>query len=237
MTYCVGIKVQEGLVCLADGRITSGSQLSSAQKGTMIDAGEHSFLLMSSGLRSVRDKSLALLRRDLAAGGCRTMLDACSAFCHCLRRVEEEDREALERSKLMFNLHALLCGQLNDDREPQIYLVYPEGNWIEVDRRTPHLAIGVTSYGKPILDRALKHETSLRAALKIAYLSFDSSRFSSNDVGFPFDLYTYTCADRRWRAASFEYDDLVEQRHWWNANITRLAERFPDGPWQDRLLS
>ena len=41
------------------------------------------------------------------------------------------------------------------------------------------------AYGKPILDRALRFDTPLRTALKLAYLSFNSTRLSSSDVGFP----------------------------------------------------
>ncbi|MGZ2993934.1 peptidase, partial [Pseudomonas aeruginosa] len=92
-------------------------------------------------------------------------------------------------------------GKLPEDPEPDLFLVYPEGNWIRVDQRTPYLSIGATAYGKPILDRALTTQTSLRAALKIAYLSFDSTRFSSADVGFPIDLATYSRHDETWRLA------------------------------------
>ena len=106
-----------------------------------------------------------------------------------------------------------------------------------MDQRTPYLSIGATAYGKPILDRALTTQTSLRAALKIAYLSFDSTRFSSADVGFPIDLATYSLGDERWRLASFEYEDLIEQRQWWNRHITELASRLPDGPWMERLTA
>lgn len=117
-----------------------------------------------------------------------------------------------------------------------MFLVYPEGNWIEVDERTPYLSIGATAYGKPILDRALSHDTPMQVALKIAYLSFDSSRYSSADVGFPVDLVTFSNADRHWREAQYDYDDLVEQRHWWNRHITQLAMQLPDQPWAERLL-
>ncbi|NNG03921.1 MAG: peptidase, partial [Inquilinus sp.] len=105
-----------------------------------------------------------------------------------------------------------------------------------VDQRAPYLSIGATAYGKPILDRALTYDTAMRHALKLAYLSFDSTRFSSTDVGFPIDLITYAGADRHWREQQFDYDDLVEQRQWWNKNITALAERMPDGPWVKDLL-
>lgn len=240
MTYCVGIKIREGLVALADGRITAGTQLSSARKVTMMDANGGRFFVMSSGLRSVRDKTLAYLRRDLlnrkGADGHRTMLEVLNAFTACLRQVAKEDKAPLEASGLNFNLHALIGGQLLDDPEPYMYLIYPEGNWIEVDQRTPYLSIGATGYGKPILDRALRHETPMRTALKLAYLSFDSSRFSSSDVGYPIDVLTYNAADRTWREATFEYDDLAKQRHWWNQNITMMAHRFPDEPWAKRLV-
>lgn len=154
----------------------------------------------------------------------------------CLRMVTDEDREALAASDLPFNLHAILGGQLAGDPEPTMYLVYPEGSWIEVGKRTPYLSIGATAYGKPILDRVLSYDTAIRHALKLAYLSFDSTRFSTTDVGFPIDLITYGAVDRHWREEQFDYDDLVEQRQWWNRNITDLAERMPDGPWLADLL-
>jgi len=238
MTYCLGIRVREGLIALADGRVTSGSQMAAARKMITLGEGDQRFFVMTSGLRSVRDKALAYLRREPTAHeqGFASMLEAVGAFSRCLRRVWEEDAEALAASDLQFNLHALIGGKLPDDPEPTIFLVYPQGNWIEVDHRTPYLSIGATAYGKPILDRALKYDTAMRHALKLAYLSFDSTRFSSTDVGYPIDVTTYLNADRLWREDHFEYDDLVEQRQWWNKQITALAERMPDGPWIDTLL-
>ena len=75
----------------------------------------------------------------------------------------------------------------------------------------------------------------MATALKLAYLSFDSSRFSSADVGFPIDLATYSRADKRWRKANYDYDDLREQRIWWNEHIKKLAVDMPDGPWASEL--
>lgn len=239
MTYCLGIKIGEGLIALADGRITSGTQVTAARKITILGEGKNRFFVMSSGLRSVRDKTLAYLRRDMArrpGTAYPTILDAISAFSKCLRQVSDEDREAIEAGNLTFNLHAIIGGRLAEDAAPGMYLVYPEGNWIEIDERTPYLSIGATTYGKPILDRALRYDTPMRTALKLAYLSFDSSRFSSADVGFPIDMVTFTAADTQWRECNFDYEDLVDQRQWWNRNITDLARRMPDGPWLGRLL-
>ncbi|MEQ8354212.1 MAG: peptidase [Kiloniellaceae bacterium] len=238
MTYCLGIKVRDGLVCLADGRITSGNQVTNAQKLSMHGAGEGQFAVMTSGLRSLRDKTLSYLDRDIRDNhptGFATLLDAVTAYCRCLRKVAKEDREQIEGSDLSFNLHTLIAGALPEDGEASIFLVYPEANWIEVDHRTPYLSIGATAYGKPILDRALTYDTAMTTALKLAYLSFDSSRFSSADVGFPIDLATYSRAEERWRKAHYDYDDLRDQRIWWNEHIKKLAIEMPDGPWASEL--
>src|SRR3546814_16539398 len=124
------------------------------------------------------------------------MLDAVSAYCHCLRAVAKEDREQLERSNLAFDLHTLIAGAQPEDADLGIFLVYPEGNWIEVDRRTPHLSIGDAAYGRPIPARALSFYTSVTTALKLAYLSFDPSSSSSADVGFPVDFANYAQTHR-----------------------------------------
>lgn len=238
MTYCLGIKTRHGLVALADGRVTSGNQMAAARK-LMMFGEQHRFFVMTSGLRSVRDKVVTYFKRDLADqpdGMFPTLVDAMTAFAQRLREVAAEDRAALQTAELVFNLHAIIGGKLSQDSEPVLFLIYPEGNWIEIDERAPYVSIGSTAYGKPILDRALRYDTDLRDAVKLAYLSFDSSRFSSIDVGYPIDVLTYSVGDTTWREAGFEYDDMVEQRQWWNENITALAARMPDGPWVDGLL-
>lgn len=239
MTYCLAIKVQDGLVCLADGRITSGRQVTAARKVSLHGAAGAQFCIMTSGLRSLRDKTLAYLDRVLETRNGRAaagLLDAVELYAKCLRRVAREDRAALKSSSLAFDLHSLIAGRLPDDKEPTIFLVYPEGNWIEVDPRTPYLSIGHTAYGKPILDRALSVETPLTTALKLAYLSFDSCRTSAADVGFPIDLLVLPATEPRWREVHYDYDDLRDQRVWWNEHITRLADEMPDGPWVDALI-
>lgn len=240
MTYCLGVRINDGLIAVSDGRVTSGSQMATARKLTILGAEPFRFCVMTSGLRSVRDKTIAYLRQDhdLQSPDCfSSLLEAVNAFTVCLRRVASEDRDALEQGKLRFNLHAIIGGQLRDDREPSMFLVYPEGNWIQVDRRTPYLTIGATAYGKPILDRALRFESGMPYALKLAYLAFDSTRFSSTDVGYPLDMVTYSNVDRIWREVQFQQDDLIDQRRWWNEHIKALAESMPDGPWVDDLMA
>ena len=243
MTYCLAIKVREGIVCLADGRITAGTQVTAARKverlGVSASGPAGEMVVMTSGLRSVRDKTMAFFRRDLQRKGAKpfaSMLDAVDAYCAKLREVRDQDEDDLKQSNLKFNIHTILCGKMAEDREPSCFLVYPEGNWIEIGSRTPYLSIGETSYGKPILDRTLTRDTDLATALKLAYLSFDSTRISAADVGFPIDMLTYSTGDGLWREAHYDYDDVLQQRQWWNKHITELAMRMPKGPWADTLV-
>lgn len=234
------MKVREGLVAVSDGRITAGTQVTVARKNALIGPDDNRFLVMTSGLRSLRDKTLAYLRRRMREGhaeGYPSLLDAVDDYCACLRQVREEDGEQLSDADLTFNLHAVIGGQLRDDPDPTLFLVYPECNWIEVDERTPYLSVGETSYGKPILDRTLTYDTDMKTALKLAYLSFDSTRISAADVGFPLDMMTYLTADRAWREAQYDYDDVLQQRRWWNDHITKLAMDMPDGPWVATLAN
>jgi putative proteasome-type protease len=238
MTYCLAIRIQDGLVCLADGRVTSGNQVSAAPKASLHGDPGRRFLIMTSGLRSLRDKTLAYLDREIRRedfGGFPQLLDAVDVYARCLRRTAEEDRSALETSNLRFNLHAIIAGQMPEDPRPTAFLVYPEGNWIEVNARTPYLSIGAVAYGKPILDRTLRDDTPMPIALKAAYLSFDSTRVSSADVGFPMDLMTLGSGDPTWRALHFQHDDLREQREWWNRHLTELTAQLPDAPWREAL--
>ena len=116
---------------------------------------------------------------------------AVNLFSKQLRKVKEEDGEALSESGFTFNMYSIIGGQFEDDPEPQLFLVYPQGNWINVGTTSPYVIIGESKYGKPIIKRTLTYDTSLDTALRIAYLAFDSSRINAIDVDFPIDVIVY----------------------------------------------
>jgi putative proteasome-type protease len=70
----------------------------------------------------------------------------------------------------------------------RLFLIYPEGNFIEATEDTPFLQIGEHKYGKPILDRVVRPETSLADAQKAVLLSMDSTLRSNLSVGMPLDM-------------------------------------------------
>ena len=170
MTFGIGIKVREGIVALADTQIVVGSERVSKQKLAALYHANDSMFAMTSGLRSVRDKSLTYLSERLRnqVEPLNRLFRVVNMFGEELRKVREEDGPSLARSNISFNTHAIIGGCLAADTSPQLFYVYPEGNWIEAAPDSPYFIIGRTSYGKPILDRLLRFETPLRTAVALS---------------------------------------------------------------------
>jgi putative proteasome-type protease len=204
MTYCLGIKVKEGLVAIADTRITSGSDTTEKKKIYIEQRDKYSLFIMTSGLRSVRDKAVLYFKELIDEGAEHNkMYKAVNAFGEQVKRVAKEDKATLEAAGFKFNLNTIIGGQLKDDDEHKLFLLYPEGNWVELGEGAPFVIIGNSGHGKAILNRTLTNDSSMHLALKTGFLSFDSTRVSANDVDFPIDVVLY-------RNNSFE---MVQQRY------------------------
>ncbi len=238
MTYCLGIKLKSGLVAIADTRISSGTETTTSKKISIHTDSDHSLFLMTSGLRSVRDKAVTYFQEVLEetpGQNFNKLYKAVNAFGEQLRRVAEEDKAALEKSGLYFNLFTIVGGQLKDDDEHKLYLLYPEGNWVEVGENTPFVIIGNSGYGKPILNRTLTYETSMSIALKTGFLSFDSTRVSANDVDFPIDVVLYKKDSFKMIEHRFEKDDLSKVSDFWAQELQVALQNIPE-EWMNVVL-
>ncbi len=118
------------------------------------------------------------------------MYHAARIVGECVRRVSEIDRASLERDSFSFNVNLLLGGQVRGE-DPELYLIYPQGNPLQATEDSPYLQLGECKYGRPILDRGIDLATSLEVAAKYALLSFDATMRSNVTVGPPIDLLIY----------------------------------------------
>jgi putative proteasome-type protease len=157
-------------------------------------------------------------------------------FTEQIRRVAAEDKEALTESGLPFNIHCLIGGQMSEDAEHKLYLVYPQGNWVEIGKGTPYQIIGANGYGKPVLDRSLQYEDSMRFALKVGCLAFDSTRISAADVDFPIDVVLYLPERREMITHRFNKEDLVEITEGWQERLRTSVANLPSA-WLDRFFA
>lgn len=238
MTFCLGVKVAEGLVGIADTRLTSGSEATVARKLTVHERPDHALFLMTAGLRSVRDKAVTYFEEAIETSDQEfdKLYKAVNAFAAQVRRVADEDKAALVESGLSFNLSALVGGQLERDAEHKLYLLYPQGNWVEVAKATPYFVIGESGYGKPLLDRAVQYETSMSDALKVGFLAFDATRTSTTDVGFPLDVVLYRRDSYEVAEHRYTEEDLEHVSVWWQERVHQAIAEAPQA-WVEAVLA
>ncbi len=230
MTFCLGMKVQDGLVGIADTRILAGNEIQYARKVSVYQESGQAFFIMTSGLRSLRDKTITYFEEMLEerVSKERRLFKAVNVFSDALRRVSEEDRAALNAGELQFNFHALIGGQFADDPEHKLYLVYPEANWVEVGTLgTPYQIIGASRYGKPIIDRCLRYHDDMRFAFKVGTLAFDATRISAVDVDFPIHVVLCRKGSFEMVEHTYERDDLLALSAWWNARMRGAVDSLP----------
>ncbi len=228
MTYCLGIKVKEGLIAIADTRITSGTETTTKRKLFLEQKDHHSLFIMTSGLRSVRDKAILYFRELVQEAEYNKLYKAVNAFGDQVKRVGEEDRESLEKAGLKFNLNTIIGGQLKDDEDHKLFLLYPEGNWVELGEGAPYVIIGNSGHGKAILNRTLNEDSSMELALKAGFLSFDSTRASANDVEFPIDVALYKKDSFNIVEHRYEKKDLEDISIQWAQELKTALQHIPE---------
>jgi len=229
MTFCLGMRVHDGIVGIADTRVTSGSECITARKVSVYQGDGWSMFMMTAGLRSVRDKAITYFDEIMENSDQPPqprLFKMANMFAQQIRRVAEEDQASLEKSGLQFNIHALIGGQLAGDAEHKLYMIYPQGNWVEICEGTPYHIIGASGYGKPVLDRTLKYEDSLQFALKVGTLAFDSTRISAADVDFPVDIVMYVKNSYKMIAHRFEKNDLLENSDLWQERLRKSVREL-----------
>lgn len=193
MTYCVAVAVDEGLVLLSDSRTNAGvDHISTFRKMSFFeDPGEGTVVIMGSGNLSITQSVIALLQeRQLTPQGLlqqKSMAYAVQAVCDAVRQVYHRDAESLRQHGLDFNPEFIIGGQFRGEM-PRLFHVYAAGNFIESTPETRYFQIGELKYGKPIIDRVIRAETSLAAAAKCLLVSMDSTLRSNLTVGMPLDL-------------------------------------------------
>jgi putative proteasome-type protease len=227
MTFCIGMKCEEGLLAIADTRITSGTEASTAKKISVHSIGGGSIFIAASGLRSVRDKTLTYFEEESnnRAAEITRLYQAANLLSEQIRRVRTEDGEWLQASGLTFDIHCILGGQLANDTTHRLYHIYPEGNWVEVGSGTPYIIIGESSYGKALLDRVWRHERPLHEALTCGLLSFDATRISVSDVDPPVDVVLYRSGSFQMHEQRFDAGAVRPLSIYWNNAMIEAAAR------------
>ena len=244
MTYCVAALVEEGIVFASDSRTAAGfDNIATFSKMNVFEvAGERVIVILSSGNLATTQDVIARLRmgaRDEQGVAFRDgilgvgkMYDVAQLLGRTLREVTSE-AAPVQQQGVDIGCHFIIGGQI-DRREPRLFHVYPEGNFIEATSDTNFFQIGEHKYGKPIMDRVVKYHIPLRAAAKAIIVSFDSTMRSNLTVGLPIDLIAYEKdSEKITLRRRFDVDDLYFSRlsGIWSAGLRRAFGEVPEIEW------
>jgi putative proteasome-type protease len=243
MTYCVGVKLDDGIVLASDSRTNAGmDNFATFCKMTVFERhGDRVIVLLSSGNLAGTQAVIGLLSQRCTAGeavinnlwNAPTMFDVLMLVGDAMRDIDRRDSDYVEDYETGFNASFIIGGQIRG--EPmRLFRIYAEGNFIEAGIDTPYFQTGETKYGKSILDRVISPATPLSDATKCVLVSFDSSMRCNLSVGMPIDLVCYEkdslVVQKRCR---FDHNDpyfrTLSQE--WSEGTRKAFRQLPDLQW------
>ena len=235
MTYCVGIKLNQGLVFASDTRTNAGVDHVATYRKlfTFTNDSTHSIVILSSGNLASTQALIEHLTRiaDNAPGGlfsANSLFDIATLVGKKLVSVIHDGYDNSSHNAINFSCNLILGGQVFGE-EPRLFHIYPQGNFIEASVETPFLQIGEEKYGKPILDRIIKPETPIDRALICALLSIDSTMKSNMTVDMPLDILVYHKNSQdlgNQRRVERDDADFQAMRKYWGTGLRRIIDEL-----------
>lgn len=242
MTYCLAINTNEGIVLCSDSRTNAGFDNVSTYKKmhTFSWLNDRFITLMSAGNLATTQQVLKKLQTDIDKGflpnllSVQTMHEAIDYIAAVSTKIQNV-HVVRDAGNTSFEATFIVAGQIGHE-DPEIALIYPQGNFIHESKEHPYLQIGETKYGKPILDRVVSVDTPLNRAARCALVSMNSTIRSNLTVGPPIDLMLYEKGSlTEGRKLHLTEDDsfaksLAES---WNDGLVNALMSLPKFEWEE----
>ena len=241
MTYCVATMINAGILFASDSRTNAGiDNVSTFRKmNTWQRIGERSLVIINSGNLAITQATLNRLdqavKRNIEPNlmSVVSMYEVAELVGAALREVRLKDGPSLKDSNVDASANFIVGGQIAGE-DQRLFLVYSEGNFIEATAETPYFQIGEVKYGKPIIDRVIRADTSMADAIKCVLVSFDSTMRSNLSVGLPIDMACYNRNSLQLnQTRRFDDQDTYMQRlhQSWGEGVRRAFAELPDFEW------
>lgn len=242
MTYCIGININEGMVFASDSRTNAGlDNINVYTKMLNYAVGDRNLVIVTSGNLATSQAVFGSIKKDLEVSNPITSLNTCETLEEVANyigslTVKHSSPQGINEEVLQLGSSYIVGGQIKNQKS-EIYLVYPQGNYIRPSEARPYLIIGEINYGKPILDRVLKPDITLGDAARCALISMDSTIKSDLRVGPPIDFVVYKKGliqpiyQNKFEINDPEYSSITDS---WSQSIIRAFETFPRFNWEKK---
>jgi len=246
MTYCLAINVKEGLVFCSDSRTNAGIDNVSvySKMHSFVWPGDRFFVLLSAGNLATTQAVVKKLKGDVPNGlvpnllSVNTMEEAAD-YVGIISTQVQRTHASRDIANTSFEATFIFGGQIGN-APPEIFMVYPQGNYIHESQEHPFLQIGEIKYGKPILDRVIKRDVALERAARCALVSMNSTVRSNVTVGPPVELLIYQRDSlNEGRRCIYAEDnpfarELAER---WNEGLLMAVQNLPRFPWEQEAAA
>ncbi len=242
MTYCVALRLNEGLVFASDSRTNAGVDYVTTYSKMHVfkPASDRIFVILSAGNLATTQEVINHIKRDIDypstdtnLSNVRYLFEAAEYVGRISQEVQQSHNAALNQSGVSGETTLLLGGQIAGE-EHGLMLIYPQGNYIAASPETPYLQIGESKYGKPGLDRIVHADLSLNEGARLCLVSLDATTRSNITVGPPFEIATYLSneIELNCRCVFSEEDPyLTNLRKSWNDGINLAFQNLPAMQW------
>ena len=242
MTYCIGIKTKEGIIVASDSRTNAGfDNVNIYSKMFTYDVGDRTIIIVTSGNLGTSQAVYKSIQNDLKNSSGIMNLNTCENFDQIASyigslNIEHSAPKGINTDTVLLGSTFVIGGQIKG-QPMELYLVYPQGNYIRPADSKPYLVIGEVKYGKPILDRVIKPEVTVGDASRCALISMDSTLKSDLTVGPPIDFTVYRkdqykiASQKCLNLTDDEYSKVCNQ---WSNGIFKIFDSFPRFEWEDK---
>ena len=240
MTYCVGIKTNEGVVLASDSRTNAGlDNVNLYSKMLTYDVGDRTIIVVTSGNLATSQAVFKSLENDIKEKDSSLSLNTCKDFEQIASyigklNVKHSSPDGVNTDSLVLGSTFIIGGQIKG-QQLELYMVYPQGNYIRPADSKPYLVIGEVKYGKPILDRVITPNVSIGDASRCALISMDSTLKSDLTVGPPIDIAVYKKDEKKisyLKCLNTSDDDYAKVCNQWSDKVLQVFDTFPKFDWE-----
>ena len=241
MTYCIGIKANNGIVFASDSRTNAGlDNVNIYSKMYTYDIGDRTVIIVTSGNLGTSQAVFKSIENDLKSKSSSKSLNTCKDFDQIASyigslNIKHSSPKGINTDTVLLGSTFIVGGQIKG-QPLELYLVYPQGNYIKPADSKPYLVIGEVKYGKPILDRVIKPDVTIGDASRCALISMDSTLKSDLTVGPPIDFAVYRKDEYKiaslkcLNVTDLEYTKVCNE---WSDGIFKIFNSFPRFDWEN----